>query len=154
MKLCGQEHQQNPVIEVITLLSMYYRCHHRTTHAPSYNPMESLTKDPLKRLKNIDCPFFMSFKILKVPVNDKTCNILLQWNHNHPVKSLHVMSFKDIPAHVREEITGMYHRLYTPGLPYREFVKAIQSRSKDDLEFHKFLAGFPTKQSRTVIVGI
>ena len=100
MKLYGQEHQQNPVIEVITLLSMYYRCHHRTTHrtthAPSYNPMESLTKDPLKRLKNIDCPFFMSFKILKVPVNDKTCNILLQWNHNHPVKSLHVMSFKDI----------------------------------------------------------
>ena len=141
------------MIEVITLLSMYYRCHHRTTHAPSYNPMESLTKDPLKRLKNIDCPFFMSFKILKVPVNDKTCNILLQWNHNYPVKSLHVMSFKDIQAHVREEITGMSPIVHT-GTQYREFVKAIQSRSKDDLEFHKFLAGFPTKQSRTVIVGI
>ena len=34
----------------------------------------------------------------------------------------------------------MYHRSYTTELAYRQFVKAIQSRSKDDLEFHKFLA--------------
>ena len=122
------------------VLSLYYRCHHRTTHVKSYNPVETLKRNPSKRMKNTDCPFSLSFKILKIPANGMSCNISLQWNHNHPVNSLQALSFKDIPAHIRDEITDMYHRQYTPGLAYREFVKNIMSRSKDDLEFHKFLA--------------
>ena len=70
------------------VLSLYYRCHHRTTHVPSYNPVATLTKNPSKRFKNTDCPFSMSFKIFKVPVNGMTCSILLQWNHNHPVSHI------------------------------------------------------------------
>ena len=38
------------------VLSLYYRCHHRTTHVPSYNPVETLSKNPSKRLKNTDNP--------------------------------------------------------------------------------------------------
>ena len=38
---------------------IYYRCQHRTTHAPSFNPVENvLSQKPSKRVKNTDCPFF------------------------------------------------------------------------------------------------
>ena len=69
---------------------IYYRCQHWTTHCSSYNPKAILTKRPSKRIKNTDCPFSLNFKILRDGEfeSDLCCAMVLEWNHNYPVKSL------------------------------------------------------------------
>ena len=126
---------------------IYYRCQHRTTHAPSFNPVENvLSQKPSKRVKNTDCPFPLCLKLRNSPspesetVDPYPCVVSLQWNHNHPVKSLQALGFKDIPSAVSERIMAMFKRGYTPGLAYREFIRTLTRECENDLELHKALA--------------
>lgn len=96
----------------------YYRCQHKTGHQTSMNPKEVLRKKPSKRLKNTNSPFSMVFKLRRMP-NEFPCRIDLEWNHNHPVRALQALSFKDIPSKICDQINGMFERGYTPGRAYK-----------------------------------
>ena len=97
-------------------------------------------------MKNTDCPFSLCLKLRNSPspesetVDPYPCVVSLQWNHNHPVKSLQALGFKDIPSAVSERIMAMFKRGYTPGLAYREFIRTLTRECENDLELHKALA--------------
>ena len=122
--------------------SVYYHCHHKTNHVPSHNPVEnSLKSKPSKIIQNNDCRFSLSFHLHRDTItNQYPCYMEMKWNHNHPVKSLQALSFKDIPTHVKEKIMNMFECGYTPGLAYREFVKELTRECENDLELHQVLA--------------
>ena len=61
-----------------------------------------------KLIKNIGYPMTKTFKLLK-EIPDRY--IILIWNHNHPVLSFHVLSFKDISPSTALKIKGLLTRV-------------------------------------------
>jgi hypothetical protein len=47
---------------------------------------------------------------VRLSKTDEECGSLLdiEWNHNHPINSLHALSFKEIPTAVIEIIKDMF----------------------------------------------
>ena len=84
-----------------------YRCHHKTRHNSSRN-------DPTRRTKNTKCPFSMIVRINKEMV-EQPCSITLDWNHNHPLNSLEVNTFKDILPETATKVKDYFDRGFSPG---------------------------------------
>ena len=121
-------------------LAKYYRCQHNTRHEGTMCPEDILATKPNIRFefKNTNCPFSLVAKIGKnTHLEDFNSTIDIEWNHNHPIQSLHSLSFKDIPTAVTNNILEMFNSGLLPGAAYREFLRQLKSECKDDLEFHK-----------------
>ena len=65
-------------------------------------------------MKNTECPFHMTIKITKENV-DYPCEIEICWNHNHPVKSLHALSFKEISKESEKTCKELFSQGLSPG---------------------------------------
>ena len=89
---------------------VFYRCHHDTRYENTRDAKSILEKKPTKRFRNTYCPFQMSIKILKSVVDSSQfrCSIVLEHKHNHPVNSLHALSFKAISVETVNSITLLF----------------------------------------------
>ena len=63
-------------------------------------------KNPLKRFRNTNCPFQMTFKILKEN-KDYPCNVFMEYNHNHLISSLEALSFRMPSAAIKLETDAL-----------------------------------------------
>ena len=72
---------------------MTYRCHHDTRYKGPREVDVALDKNPLKRFRKTNCPFQITFKVLKDNVNTFSCNVLIEHCHNHAVSSLEHLIF-------------------------------------------------------------
>ena len=96
---------------------------------------------PNKRFKNTDYPFSLVLKMKKSTMpSEYTCDIDIEYTHNHSLTSLQSLSFQDIPTEVSDRITNLFEKGLTPGLAYREMLQQVKAVSKDDLELHLNLA--------------
>ena len=43
------------------------------------------------------------------------CSIDLEWNHNHPLKSLQVLTFREISPDTAEKIDNLFNQGLSPG---------------------------------------
>ena len=115
-----------------------YRCHHDTRYEKTRNSKEILTKKPMKRFRNTYCPFQMTVKVLKI-TSDKDllkCKINLEYIHNHPIESLHALSFKSISTETSHKINLLYESGLTPSQAYSEFIQNFRISCDGDLDFH------------------
>ena len=121
---------------------LYYRCHHRTTHDPSFDVARKKQAQPSKILKNTNCPFNLILKLRKLQVEplEFPCRLEISWNHNHSVQGLQSLSFRDIPKHVSERIWKLFDEGLTPSLAYKEFIDRVKKDATNELEFHQNLA--------------
>ncbi|XP_066933770.1 uncharacterized protein [Clytia hemisphaerica] len=118
---------------------IYLRCHHKTRYTKT-NPELIRKQKPSKRFKNTDCPFSLCLKFKKhndTTSHDFNCNINLEWNHNHPTRSLQALSFKDIQKSTQADIAKLFDQGFTPGPAYREFWRLIKEVCSNELELHK-----------------
>ena len=65
-----------------------YRCQHDTRYEKTRDASIVYEKKPFKRFRNTFCPFQLTFKVFKDPLNGFCCNINLEHTHNHQIKSL------------------------------------------------------------------
>ena len=117
-----------------------FRCHHRTYHQPTMNPAAVLKRKPSKKLKNTDCPFSLTFKKRRFATDEYNYALIISYNHNHPTQALQALTFRDISPSVAEKIKTLFSLDYTPGLAYREHLKAIKNECKTNEEFQFKLA--------------
>ena len=88
---------------------VYYRCYHDTRYEKTREGKVVLENNPGKRFRNTYCPFQLSFKVKKCVVDEEhSCNILLEYKHNHPVNSLEAVSFRSLDQQVKETICTMF----------------------------------------------
>ena len=95
------------------LLYRRYRCHCKTRYDKTAETAKILQQHSSKRIKNTGCPMTITFKLLK---ETPDCYIILIWNRNHPVLSLHALSFKDISPSTALEIKGLFDQGYSAGM--------------------------------------
>ena len=60
--------------------------------SPGHLDIKSISK----RLQNNDCPFSLVVKHRREKLNGFETVVEVEWNHNHPIKSLQAMTFHDI----------------------------------------------------------
>ena len=113
----------------------YYRCQHNTRNDDTKD-----INDPSKRVKNTNCPYKLTIKKEKHSKVEYDTTIDIEWCHNHPVKSLHALSFRDIADHIKIKVKDLYDRGLLPGAAYKELMKELKSECKDDLDYHLKLA--------------
>ena len=68
-----------------------YHCHHNAGYEKTRDVSIAYKKKPFKRFRNTFCPFQITFKVFKVPLNS---NANLEHTHNHPINILKALSFK------------------------------------------------------------
>ena len=68
-----------------------YHCHHNAGYEKTRDVSIVYKKKPFKRFRNTFCPFQITFKVFKVPLNS---NANLEHTHNHPINILKALSFK------------------------------------------------------------
>ena len=66
-----------------------------------------LDKNPLKRFRNTNCPFQITFKVLKDSVNTFSYNVFIEHWHNHAVSSFEVLGFKILCTEIKIEIEAL-----------------------------------------------
>ena len=59
----------------------------------------------------------MTLKIEK-DKNELPCIINIEWDHNHPIDSLQVNSFKDISPKTAAKVRELFENGYSPGKIY------------------------------------
>ena len=112
----------------------YFRCQHNTRYQPTMPVQGVLQKKPSSRIKSTNCPFSLVLKY-KANVSDEFPVVLqVDWEHNHPISSLHSLSFKDIPDEVSLSIKELFENGYTPAHAYREFLRMKREESKSQTE--------------------
>ena len=90
----------------IYLLKAICRCYHDTRYEETRQVKTVLEKNPLKRFRNTNCPFQMTFKILKEN-KDYPCNVFMEYNHNHLISSLEALSFRMPSAAIKLETDAL-----------------------------------------------
>ena len=95
-----------------------------------------LDKNPFKRCRNTNFPLQITFKVLKNNVNTFSCNVIIEYCHNHTVNSCEILSFKMLSAEIKIEIEALFSSVLTPSQGYNEFLRNLQSNSEDKLDFH------------------
>ena len=114
-----------------------YRCHHDTRYEGTREVNNLLTQKPFKRFRNTNCPFQMTFKVLKdINTVGLNCNVFIEHNHNHAVSSLEARSFRMLSDEIKMEIETLFSSGFTPSQAYNEFLKNLQSNSDNELQFH------------------
>ncbi len=122
-------------------LVKYFRCHHNTRYEATSFASDILTVNPSKRFKNTSCPFSLIIRLRKNPEETEMSSVIdLEWNHNHSVKSLQSLTFKDIPDSIVHQIKDMFSRGLLPGAAHKELMHQLRSECKNDLEYHQRLA--------------
>lgn len=114
-----------------------YRCHHDTRHEKTRDSKAVLAKKPMKRFKNTFCPFQMTIKIHKLcPNENEKCCVFIEHDHNHPVESLHALSFKEISTETANSINSLFDSGMSASQAYMEFIQNFRISCNDDLDFH------------------
>ena len=98
-----------------------YRCQHDMRYEKTRDASIVSEKKPFKRFRNTFCPFQLTFKVFKVPLNGFCCNINLEHTHNHPIKSHEVLSFTMLTEEVRNEVLS----LFATGLSLLKHIKSF-----------------------------
>ena len=115
----------------------YLQCQHNTRVQTTQNHVDVLKQNPSKRFKNTHCPFKLSARIEKRSTL-YPCKIKIEWTHNHPVKSLQALSFKDVSEEAKNIIYGYFENGMTPGSAHKEYVRCLRAfYHQEILEFHK-----------------
>ena len=118
------------------IINNYYRCHHDTRYQKTREVLTS-SSNPDRRVKNTYCPFHLTIKVLKeTGLYDYPCLILIEHEHNHPIKALQSFSFKSISVTVANSIRLLFKRNMSPSLAYHEFIQQLRSDCNNDVEFH------------------
>ena len=119
----------------------FYRCYHDTRYEKTRDVKSILEKKPTKRFRNTFCPFQLSVKILKRDSNEQPdpfrCTINIEHKHNHPVNSLHALSFKSISEETQNDIKMLFQSGMTASQAYAEFLSEFRRKCATDLEFHR-----------------
>ena len=98
-----------------------YRCQHDMRYEKTRDASIVSEKKPFKRFRNTFCPFQLTFKVFKVPLNGFCCNINLEHTHNHLIKSHEVLSFTMLTEEVRNEVLS----LFATGLSLLKHIKSF-----------------------------
>ena len=98
-----------------------YCCQHDMRYEKTRDASIVSKKKPFKRFRNTFCPFQLTFKVFKVPLNGFCCNINLEHTHNHPIKSHEVLSFTMLTEEVRNEVLS----LFATGLSLLKHIKSF-----------------------------
>lgn len=123
------------------LFRRYYRCQHFTRNERTKDSHLVLSAKPFKRLKNTNCPFKLAIKTKHNSYIDNYNTLIeLSWDHNHPIQSLHALSFKDMSPDVVNQVKDSFKKGLLPGSAYKEFLKQLRSECSSDLEYHKRMA--------------
>ena len=109
------------------LLEKSFRCQH-TRYEPTRNRKKFLTNHPHKRLKNTNCRFLLTFKFVK----QDSCMDSLEWDHNHPINALQVLTYKDISPETIVRINNYFVHGYTPSLAYRQLLREIKTECENE----------------------
>ena len=130
---------KNPSDKSPYKLVKYYRCHHNTRYEGTMNPSEVFAEIPFKRIKNTNCEFSLVVNMLKCP-SEFTALLYIEWNHNHSVKALQSLGFKDIPGTVVEQIKSLFENGLLPGAAHRELMKQVRSECINEEQYHVRIA--------------
>ena len=123
------------------LFRQYYRCQHNTRNQRTKDSHTILSAKPFKRLKNTNCPFKLSIKTRRYQFIDNNNTLIeLNWDHNHPIQSLHALSFKDISPDVVSQVKDLFQKGLLPGAAYKEYLKQLRSECSSDLHYHEKMA--------------
>ena len=122
------------------LHTVYYRCHHKTNYSKTMNAAEVLKYNPSKRLKNTDCRFSAVFKLKKDQLEEHTCLMTLEYNHNHSVTALQTLTFKDILSTTKHAIKQLFENGHTPRTAFKIMQEDVKKQTLNDLEAHKLSA--------------
>ena len=112
-----------------------YHCHHDTGYEKIRDASIGYKKKLFKRFRNIFCPFQITFKVFKVPLNKFYCNTNLEHTHNHPIKSRKDLSFKMLTEEVKNEVLSLFAIGLTPQA-HKIFLQKLMDDCPDDLTFH------------------
>ena len=93
-------------------------------------------KKPFKRFRNTFCPFQITFKVFKVPLNGFCCNTNLGHTHNHPINSLEALNFKMLTEEVKNEVLSLFATGLTSSQANKEFLRRLMDDCPEDLTFH------------------
>ena len=119
-------------------LSEYYRCKHNTRYEKTRDIEARLRTNPSARIQNTNCQFSMGIKNLDADVFNKIIEI--EWNHNHSTRSLHSLTFKDIPIEVKSQIEKLFQTGLLPRAAHRELLRQLRSECNSELEYQEKLA--------------
>ena len=76
-----------------------------------------------KIIKNTYCPFDLTIQIYrKQTTSDKTCLIDIEWNHNHPLVSLKVLSSSDIKTTAVTKVITLFEKGSLSGYYSSQFI--------------------------------
>ena len=117
-------HHKTQALETDYYERTYLKCHHKTSHVPTMNPNDKLQINPAAIFKNTSCPF--SLVIRRRP--DNTCMVNLNYEHNHSVTSLQVLSFRDLSLEVKDKIVQLFKLGYPPSKAYHEYIRELNSK--------------------------
>ena len=124
-----------------------FRCQHKTFHEGSMNAAEKVRKRPSKRLKNTDCPFHMSVKERRLE-GEYRFQLNISYDHNHPTKAFHALTFRDLSTDIVEKITNLFAQNHTPALAHRQMRKSLQQTYQEKQDFQVALADRSIMPSR------
>ena len=102
-----------------------YRCHNDTRYEELRENDTVLDKNPFKRFRNANCPFQITFKLLKDNVNTFCCHAFIEHCHNHAVNSLEALSLKMLPPEIKMEIEALFSSGLAPSQAYNEFLRNL-----------------------------
>ena len=60
-----------------------------------------------------DCKTTLTFKLLK---ERPVCMLQIDWRHNHPIKSLMALTFRDVAPSTASVIKGLFEQGYSAGM--------------------------------------
>jgi len=78
----------------------------------------------------------MTVKVYKASSENETCNIILEHEHNHPVESLHALTFKSISMDTLNSVNSLFESGMTASQAYLEYMQNFRIGCDDDLDFH------------------
>ncbi|XP_066926380.1 uncharacterized protein [Clytia hemisphaerica] len=119
---------------------VYLRCHFKTRYQGTMNGNKIKKQNPSKRFRNTECPFTLALKFKSDETIHLNCDLEMEWNHNHPTKSLQALSYQDIHKTTRTNIFDLFDKGFTPGLAYREIWRLAKEACSDETELHKYVS--------------
>ena len=86
------KYKKNDKQRRISSVKATYRCHHDTRYEGTREADTVFDKNLFKLFRNTNCPFQITFKVLKDNVNTLSCNVFIEHCHNHAVNSPEALS--------------------------------------------------------------
>ncbi|CAG8629437.1 7704_t:CDS:2 [Cetraspora pellucida] len=133
-KITMRETHGRTIKEIHYILSKWFHCIH--SHIVKLkqgikNNGETNMKNTQEQ--NTNCPATLSIQLLKRS-DPYPCIVSLHFDHNHPLKSSHVMSFRPLSNETKNKIIKLFETGHNPSSAYHTYWEQLQLNCENDEE--------------------